>query len=258
MGKFTLYCHTNKLNGKKYIGVTSQKLNRRFRDGKGYGNCTHFKRAIDKYGWDSFETEILFEGLTHEEAELLEVKLIDEYCTLSPNGYNLESGGNLKKEINKSTRLKISRSRLNSTVGCREVIQYDMDYNFIKKWESIASVGRALGIDSSTIRKVCNRVNHHGGGYIWRYADDVQFTEDEIKNKTVRDEWKLLIDNFTERGTSFTRRVKCITTGIIFDSIAQGAEFYNTDASAISKVCRGKLKSSGTHNGEKLVWGYVD
>ena len=69
--KFVVYKHTSP-NGKVYIGITSQKLNRRFRDGKGYYNNKHFYNAIKKYGWDNFSHEVLFDNLTEEEAKLME------------------------------------------------------------------------------------------------------------------------------------------------------------------------------------------
>ena len=48
---FTVYCHTNKINGKKYIGITSKKPEYRWNNGKGYSTQIVFARAIEKYGW---------------------------------------------------------------------------------------------------------------------------------------------------------------------------------------------------------------
>ena len=59
---YTVYCHTNKINGKRYVGITKQKPETRWNNGKGY-STQYFKRAIDKYGWEEFTHEILFTNL---------------------------------------------------------------------------------------------------------------------------------------------------------------------------------------------------
>ena len=54
-----IYKYTNKLNGKSYIGQTNDE-ERRIREHKTsrqYNN--YFHNAIDKYGWDNFEYEVL-------------------------------------------------------------------------------------------------------------------------------------------------------------------------------------------------------
>lgn len=89
-----VYMHENRVNGKKYIGITSQKPTNRWRNGAGYYKQSRFYAAIQKYGWDAFRHEILYTGLTQEEAERLEVELIAKYETLNEDrGYNLSPGG---------------------------------------------------------------------------------------------------------------------------------------------------------------------
>lgn len=89
-----VYMHENRANGKKYIGITSQKPTRRWQNGQHYENCAAFFRAIQKYGWDGFRHEILYTELTQAEAERLEVELIAKYQTQDPaKGYNLAAGG---------------------------------------------------------------------------------------------------------------------------------------------------------------------
>ena len=58
--EWIIYKHTNKVNGKVYVGQTKQTLDRRWRNGVGYtrDNCdTHFARAINKYGCMAAEME---------------------------------------------------------------------------------------------------------------------------------------------------------------------------------------------------------
>ena len=54
-----------------------------------------------------------------------------------------------------------------------------------------------------------------------------------------------------------SKKVRCITTNEIFNSLKEASEKYNT--SHISKCCKGKIKSAGKHpvTGEKLIWEYV-
>ena len=36
---YVIYMHVNKINNKKYIGITCQTLQNRWRKGKGYNEC---------------------------------------------------------------------------------------------------------------------------------------------------------------------------------------------------------------------------
>ena len=100
--KWCVYMHTNKINNKVYVGITSRKPQRRWgRNGSNYQkeNQPAFVNAIQKYGWDSFEHIIFAENLTKNEAVSLERGLIALYKTncnryTNPSfGYNLTDGG---------------------------------------------------------------------------------------------------------------------------------------------------------------------
>lgn len=81
-------------NGKVYIGITGRNPIKRWRNGLGYTHNNYLKSAIEKYGWENIKHEILFDGLTKEEAEAKEVELIAEHKSNQREfGYNLSSGG---------------------------------------------------------------------------------------------------------------------------------------------------------------------
>ena len=56
-----------------------------------------------------------------------------------------------------------------------------------------------------------------------------------------------------------SKKVKCITTGEIFNCIKEANEKYNIHCGNIGQCCKGKLKSAGKHpiTGEKLVWEFL-
>jgi hypothetical protein len=87
--------HVNKINGKKYIGITSKQIEQRWgKNGSGYRGSTYFYNAINKYGWNNFDHLIIKERLSEQEAKEMEIDLINKYnSTNSKNGYNLMNGG---------------------------------------------------------------------------------------------------------------------------------------------------------------------
>lgn len=113
---FLIYCHTNKINNKKYVGQTIDLKRRIGLNGSGYltknkkGEYSQqvFARAILKYGWDNFETEILYQGLTEDEANELEKKTIKELNSLVTGwGYNIREGGS-NSHLSEETKKKLS------------------------------------------------------------------------------------------------------------------------------------------------------
>lgn len=94
MKSYTVYMHINKINSKRYIGITCQKPEKRWRNGKGYKGNGYFIKAINKYGWDNFEHIIIAKGLDEEEAKWLEIELIRVWdSTDRTKGYNITLGG---------------------------------------------------------------------------------------------------------------------------------------------------------------------
>lgn len=105
---YKVYIHENKINGKRYVGITKQIPNKRWKNGKGYVGNEYFTNAINKYGWDNFNHEILKDGLTKTEAEEIEIRLINEYKSADrEHGYNIEYGGNVSGTHSEETIQKI-------------------------------------------------------------------------------------------------------------------------------------------------------
>lgn len=111
-----IYIHTNKTNGKKYIGQTIQNPEKRWDNGNGYKSSTHFYSAIKKYGWDNFEHEV--RRCPDCLLDVMESNLIKYYDTTNPDkGYNCDSGGNRNKRHSEETKRKMSEARKGKYVG---------------------------------------------------------------------------------------------------------------------------------------------
>lgn len=107
---YCVYCHRNKINGKRYIGQTSSTSpeKRWGKNGIGYMGNSHFWSSIQKYGWDNFDHIIIQDNLTKEEADFLEDLNIRTFNTIDRNyGYNFRYGGSHGKH-NEESRKKDS------------------------------------------------------------------------------------------------------------------------------------------------------
>lgn len=210
-GNYCVYVHTSP-SGKKYVGQTGTKPEYRWgKDGNSYLQMKNgkykqpsFAYAILKYGWENFEHEIIASNLTKEEADNLEKLLIEKLNTMnSKYGYNLREGGHsshISEEqkrkisetlkgnvISESTRRKLSDSMKGKYLGAnsscaKKIVQYDMQGNRIKIWDSISDAARELNVNVANLAKCCNKaddVYKTIGGYIWRFFGD-ELTKEHI------------------------------------------------------------------------------
>lgn len=243
-GNYTVYIHTNKTNGKRYIGITRQSVQERWRDGNGYRKCIYFYRAIEKYGWDGFDHEIFASNLTEEEAQHMEKLLIKELQTQDPEfGYNISDGGSTTR-ISEEGRKKLSEQKkgeLNPNFGrivseeekkhLSELFSGERNPNYGRKHTeearrkmSEANIGRPLSeehkqkISRSMMGKFVGRPRPEGGG-------------------------------------KPPKKVLCVETGEVFDSIADAARakgLYNIKT-RISSVCKGSANMCGGYH-----WKYYE
>lgn len=90
-----------------------------------------------------------------------------EWCTASENNKHAWNTG-LKVVTEK--RREICREL--GKKGTKTVLQYDLQGNFIKEWESGTEVARQLNINQRNISACCLRKKKTAGGYIWRYKEE--------------------------------------------------------------------------------------
>lgn len=97
--KFLAYLVVNKINGKKYVGITSQKLTARWsghvRSHRWSRKTSAIGMAIEKYGQDAFEVAEICRMQTMEDAHEIERKLVVQHNSYANDGhgYNLTRGG---------------------------------------------------------------------------------------------------------------------------------------------------------------------
>jgi len=88
-----VYILTNIVNGKQYIGITNSLAKRWNKHKNAKGGNTALYSAIKKYGIENFIFTHFADAFDVECAKKIEIMLIKEHNTKSPNGYNLTEGG---------------------------------------------------------------------------------------------------------------------------------------------------------------------
>ena len=90
---YTIYLLTSP-SGKKYCGYTSQSVLHRWDNGNGYKKCPALWPAIQKYGWENFKKEIIFQTDNQDLAFQKEIEIITKLQLQNPKyGYNIDKGG---------------------------------------------------------------------------------------------------------------------------------------------------------------------
>lgn len=230
---YTVYCHFNKINGKLYFGLTKLKPKARWGvNGYGYSKMPRFYRAIKKYGWDNFEHFVVRDGLTQQEACVLEKELIKKYHTMEKDrGYNLSEGG-FAPTPTEETRMKRSLS-LKGKKHSQERIEK------IRK-SKLGCIPWNKGIPMTKERyENCKSSFFKKGNIPWDAG------------KKLTEEQKEKLRN-ADRKTS--KKVICQETGIIYRSVCEAARAIKRDSSTIAGVCRGKYgcKTAGGYH-----WKFV-
>lgn len=243
LNSWSVYKHTSPSN-KVYIGIAKDVKHRWRANGSGYKGSTRIHNAIQKYGWDNFEHEILYNNLTREEACAKEIELIKQFNSTDIRyGYNLHSGGesgvpceHTKEKISKSlighevsneTRNKISNA-VSVPIICLDTMRI---------FKSTVEASKVMGISRSSIGKVCNGVQASAGGY--RFAKLNDYENDTIQVKQSK--------------RSAYKKVKCIETGKIYENISIASRLTNISRRSLSYACNGIHETSGGFHWEFVV-----
>ena len=206
---YTVYEHINKINGKKYIGVTRQKPSRRWgHEGIGYKGNTIFWRAIQKYGWNGFEHKVVACNLTEQEAYDLERLLIfTNQSNHRKYGYNLAPGGE-HNEMSSEGRLRLSQKN---------------------KGENNPNYGN---------HKLAGENNpNYGKTHSLEIRQRISDAKRGKKMKPFTAEHKAKIREHHKGGTE-SKKVVCVETGIVYQSINDAARAININKKVISSCCR--------------------
>lgn len=203
-----IYKITNSINGKIYIGKTSQTIEERFKE-----HCRDSKRrqrehrplyfAMNKYGIENFSVEEV-EQCEDSEAEEREIYWIDAYDSYR-NGYNATIGGDGKPCIDRDLVIKTYKEEQNQTktaeklgismksvhriliqnsipiksteeVSSKAVAMLDKEtLEIIQIFPSRAAANRFLGVSAKNpnIERVCRGMYKTSRGYVWKFVDDL-------------------------------------------------------------------------------------
>lgn len=148
---------------------------------------------------------------------------------------------------------KIDMSRINDKVRGQPitVIQYSLNGNYIKTWESATDIERELGYNHSNISACCNGRMKTYKGYIWKYeSNNIEYIENidgYLKRKTLKE-----IKKYHKKVAQYDLSDNFIK---LWDSALDANKYYaaNEKSTHIQACCRGDKKSA-----YGFIWKYVD
>ena len=202
MGLFCVYMHRMP-NGKVYIGLTGQNVNKRWRNGKGYPQNSHLTNAIKRYGWDNIEHVIVADKLTKEQAARIEQLFVTKFRSNEiAYGYNQSSGGEFPATGSKWTD-EMKKKNSESHKGKRNSAEHNANISLAKKgkpngrqgktgalcpksklvrqidkqtgktiavYHGCPEASRATGIGRTAIQKAASGTRKGACGYLWEYC----------------------------------------------------------------------------------------
>jgi len=224
---YTLYCHVAP-DGKRYVGITSQRLKRRFHGGSAYRTMPRFYEDIKHFGWDNFEHIIIAEGLSLEEADRLEREYIALFDCANPDkGYNISLGGELTTlgyKYSDESKKKMGAAISKALKGKPFTEEH-------KRHLREAAIGRVVSDETKQKLREC-------------LGD--RFTTPEVMEKRRK--------NQVRGGASpKAKKVRCIETGKIYSAISEAEIETGVKRKNISHCCNGEQNTAGGFHWEFVL-----
>jgi len=244
---YTVYAHIFS-NGKRYIGITSQKPEYRWKSGSGYKHSLKIRNAIEKYGWENIKHEILYENLNQDQAEKMEIKLIKKYkTTLREFGYNISHGGNCVGTLSKETKLKMSLSAKGKAKS--EITKEKIRQANLGKKQSQETINKRAdklrGGKRPTVSKLMSeRVGEKNPLYGTKFTDERKEIQRQILIKRQQNGF----DNGSKPILQFDRKGNFISE---YKSAVDAVIKNNFKSDHISDCCKNKRKTSNNY-----IWKY--
>lgn len=233
MENYKVYKHVFP-NNKVYIGITQQTLKRRWQNGRGYYKNTFISKAINKYGWENIKHEVLFDNLSKEEAEQKEIELIAFYKSNQQEyGYNLDNGGSARGKHSEATIKKMRESKLGSK---NAMYGKHLSPENKAKFLSYANDNTGKHLSEETKQKLRDKLK----GRIISEETKRKMSESRKGKKLSLEIRKKLsearkgikfseehLKNLREQNRKKCKKVLCVETGCIFESIVDACKSLN-------------------------------
>ena len=130
----------------------------------------HLFRSIEKYGFDAFMVDEVFDTANDKDELNEKERYYIEQFNSFKNGYNRSIGGDSVQGAEKPCGKDSPRSK--------KVCQISTDGEFIKTWDCISDVEKELNISNSHISQVCKNTRKLAGGFVWVYEEDYDPNKD--------------------------------------------------------------------------------
>lgn len=283
---YTVYMHNNKINNKKYIGMTKRKVEKRWQNnGKGYSRQTKFFNAILKYGWDNFDHVILEHCETEEEALNKEAFYINKFNTIN-NGYNVCPRGTEENSIKKPVYCLTTKKVYKSVTEAAEKNNISSPFLIIQnckgenggvkglqwtywdehsespvkkekkfiRYKDLMIPVYAIELNKSFegASEAAKKLNLDKGAIracINGYRNSIKGLH--FINNEDKDNLKIIFDKLTD-STDRYKPIICLDTKEIFLQIKQAENFIDRNSTTILNNCQGKTKRCGGHKFQYL------